>query len=110
MTDKSPTLDDVLHKLAASGEMTHLSLSPRAGEGPYGCVWVVTLSPASAFGHGMVTDPDPVQAIIRAVGNSGMKSVARKLRTPSKTFGGTRMPVEMDERFEDAAPDFAEPA
>jgi hypothetical protein len=107
MTDKPPTLEDVLRTLAASGEMTHLSLSPRAGEGPYGCVWIATLSPASRFGHGMATDPDPVQAIIRTTGNSGVKSVARKLRAASKTFGGKRLSVEMTE---DDVPDFAGPA
>src|ERR1035437_3239515 len=63
------TVDDVLHDLAARGEISHISLTPNSrGDG-----WCASFTMCSRFGTSFAEDPDPAQAIIRACATAKMK-------------------------------------
>jgi len=78
---KLPTsLEDLLRTLANAGELTHLSIIPRSGKGPGGTVFCASYSPATAWGSGFGEDPDPVNAIIKAIQDEKFKGLVAKLR------------------------------
>lgn len=63
------TVDDVLHDLAARGEISHISLTPNSrGDG-----WCASFTMCSRFGTSFAEDRDPAQAIIRACTTAKMK-------------------------------------
>lgn len=55
-----PSLEDAIREMAARGEITHLSLTPR------GKNWGASFSPASSMGNAFGEDKDPVEAIFQA--------------------------------------------
>jgi hypothetical protein len=60
MADEWPPLEDRFRTIVAVGELTHLSIIPKAGKG--GIVWSASVSP-SKWGSFFATDADPVKAI-----------------------------------------------
>ena len=104
------TVDDVLHDLAARGEISHISLTPNSrGDG-----WCASFTMCSRFGTSFAEDRDPAQAIIRACTTAKMKPrpttkhrvVVEHEPTPEPETGGvtidwsTGKPVE-PESFDD---------
>lgn len=77
---KSLSLEDRLRVLANAGELTYLSVVPVAGKGVGGVVYTASFSPASKWGHGMGRDPDPVNAIFKALDDERFKGLVKKLK------------------------------
>jgi hypothetical protein len=80
MPKSERSLEDMLRILANAGELTHLSIIPRTGKGPGGVVYNASFSPASKWGHGFGTDPDPVFAIIKAINDERFATLVKKLK------------------------------
>lgn len=74
------TLEETLRILANAGELTHLSVITRAGKGRLGAIFSASYSPASKWGHGFGEDPDPVNAIMKAIGDERFKDLVKKLK------------------------------
>jgi hypothetical protein len=51
------TLEDTIRSLAARGEISHISLTPK------GAGWRATFAPCSTFGVAFAEDADPCRAI-----------------------------------------------
>lgn len=62
------TLEEKIRDVAARGELTHLSVVPVAGG------WSASFAHASGYGTSFAQDPDPVKAMIKAL---GMPKLAR---------------------------------
>lgn len=74
------SLEDTLRVLANAGELTHLSIIPRAGKGPGGTIFSASYSPASVWGAGFGEDADPVVAMLKAIGDDRFKGLVAKLK------------------------------
>jgi hypothetical protein len=72
----SATLDNKLRELAARGELTYLSICPRAGG------FAAVYSPASKWGHGSGSDSDPVEACIKAIDAVKLPKLRSKAALP----------------------------
>ena len=59
-------LEDRLRALAAKGELTHISLTPRH-DGKKFLGWAASYAPATGWGPGFALDADPVTAILMAI-------------------------------------------
>jgi hypothetical protein len=75
MPRSSQSLEDRLRILANAGELTHLSVTTRAGKGRGGTVFSASYAPASLFGHSIADDPDPVNAIMRVLNDPKFASL-----------------------------------
>jgi hypothetical protein len=69
----------LIRERAARGELTYLSLAPVAGKGDNGVVYSATYSPASQWGHGFGRDPDPVEAIKKALADMKLSKMVKRL-------------------------------
>lgn len=59
------TLEDRIRELAKKGELTHLSLIPRATK--EGIKFSASYCPAKKWGHSYGEDADPVEALRKAM-------------------------------------------
>lgn len=76
----SGKLDQALRYLAEAGELTYISLATSAGKGKHGVIFNAVYSPASAFGNGIGSDEDPVNAILKAIADKPIKKLRRAAR------------------------------
>lgn len=74
------SLEDMIRAACANGEMTHLSVCPRAGKGPNNITWHASFSPASKWGAGFGEDIDPVKAMKLAMTDTRLGSLVTELR------------------------------
>lgn len=93
------SLEERLRVLANAGELTHLSILPVAGKGPGGIVYAASYSPASKWGHGFGRDPDPVEAIHKAIDDERFAGLMKKLKIDT---------AQLPAMIESAAPTEAE--
>lgn len=87
MTD---TLDEAIQALAARGELSHLSVIASGGG------FAASYSPCSTWGNGHGFDPDPVQAIHKAIAAAPKGKTQRRAHPPAPGIGADArtLPVE----------------
>lgn len=73
-------LEDMIRAASANGEMTHLSVVPKAGKGPGNITWTASYSPASKWGSGFADDVDPVRALKLAMTDTRLGALVTNLR------------------------------
>ena len=73
-------LEDMIRAAAANGEMTHLSVVPKAGKGPGNITWCASYSPASKWGSGFGEDIDPVKAVKLAMTDTRLGALVTQMR------------------------------
>jgi hypothetical protein len=92
MTDKN--LEEIIHDLAARGELTHLSVVPSQN----GRKWRASFAMASKYGISFAEDADPVRALILACTTAKMK--ARRKEKGSMLIQHEPAPTTTDEDIE----------
>lgn len=99
-------LEEMIRAACANGEMTHLSVCPRAGKGPGNITWHASFSPASKWGSGFGEDIDPVKAMKLAMTDVRLGSLVTELRKvldggkpkfPVAKAAATNLPPEVDD-------------